>query len=109
MPAVLVTGASRARGIAAAIARTLAGDGWDVGLTWWLPADEGLSWAGAAEEPMELVADLQRQRVRVAWCEADLSDSSAPAEVFDAIQAKLGLVSGLVNSHARSRSGGLFD
>jgi len=35
-PVALVTGASRQRGIAAAIARSLAQSGWDVAITYWL-------------------------------------------------------------------------
>jgi 3-oxoacyl-[acyl-carrier protein] reductase len=104
----LVTGAGRRRGIAAAVARRLAAAGWDLGLSWWLPSDAGLPWAGRPEEPLELAEELG-QRVRVAWHEADLADPAAPAALFDAIAGRLGPVPALVCSHARSRRGGVLD
>ncbi|HEY4025054.1 MAG TPA: SDR family oxidoreductase [Candidatus Dormibacteraeota bacterium] len=106
---VLVTGTSRARGIGASIAQRLADDGWDVGLTWWLPADTGMPWAGEPEEPRRLVEALRRAGARVAWHEADLADPMTPARIFDAIEDDLGLVSALVNSHAVSRRGTVMD
>src|SRR2546429_7669349 len=92
---VLVTGTSRARGIGAAIAQRLADDGWDVGLTWWLAADAGTSWAGEPEEPRRLVEALRRAGARGAWHEADLADPGPPARVFDAMEDQLGGVSAL--------------
>lgn len=106
---VLVTGTSRARGIGAEIARRLAADGWDVGLTWWLPADAGMPWAGGPDEPHGLVAELEEAGARVAWHEADLARADAPARIFDAVEAVLGPVSALVCSHALSLGGGVLD
>jgi len=106
---VLLTGTSRARGIGAEIARRLAGEGWNVGLTWWLPADAGMSWAGGPDEPHALVAELRRGGAAVAWHEADLADPASPARVFDAIVEALGPVRALVCSHALSVRGGVMD
>src|SRR5205085_11555879 len=88
--AVLVTGTSRSRGLGAEIARRLADDGWDVGLTWWLPADAGMPWAGRGDEPHLLVEELRAAGARVAWHEADLADPDAPARVFDALAGPIG-------------------
>lgn len=107
--AVLVTGTSRGRGIAAGIARRLAADGWRVGLTWWMPADAGMPWAGGPDEPHALVAALEDAGARVAWHEADLAQPEAPARILDAVEAALGPVSALVCSHARSLPGGVLD
>jgi 3-oxoacyl-[acyl-carrier protein] reductase len=106
---VLVTGTSRSRGLGAEIARRLADDGWDVGLTWWLPGDAGMPWAGQPHEPHRLVEDLRAAGARVAWHEADLADPAAPGRVFDAVEAALGPVSALVGSHAVSLRGGVMD
>ena len=91
------------------MAKRLASDGWDVGLTWWLPADSGLRWSGGPDEPFQLVEDLREAGVRVAWHEADLADPAAPKEIFEAIETELGTVTALVNSHAVSLAGGIFD
>jgi len=106
---VLVTGTSRAKGIGATLAARFAADEWDVGLTWWLPADKGLPWSGGPDEPFQLVEALRDAGARVSWHEADLADPAAPKEIFDAIEAELGTVTALVNSHALSLTGGIFE
>src|SRR4030088_827883 len=93
---VLVTGAGRARGIADGIARRLAADGWDAGLTWWHPGDAGMPWAGGRAEPPRLGAALRDAGPRGAWHEAALADPAAPRRVFDAVEAALGPVRALV-------------
>ena len=91
------------------MAKRLAADGWDVGLTWWLPADKSLPWSGGADEPFQLVEALREAGARVAWHEADLADPAAPKEIFEAIETELGTVTALVNSHAVSLAGGIFE
>src|SRR5215510_11130932 len=98
--AVLVTGTSRLRGLGAEIARRLAEEGWDVGLTWWLPGDAGTPWVGEPDEPRRLIESLQTAGANVAWHEADLADPGSPARIFDAVEGVLGTISALVCSHA---------
>ena len=74
MPRVLITGAGRTRGIAAACARRLAAQGWDAGLGYWdVPADELAA----------LCRELESLGVQVASCEADLA---APRSVALLVQ-----------------------
>ena len=97
MRAALVTGASRRAGIAAAVARALAADGWRLTLTGWPPHDAREGWSS---EPEQLAAELG-----ASWLEDDLANPEAPARIFD----RAGSISALVNVHAHSESGDLLE
>ena len=101
MASVLITGAGRRGGIAAACARTLAAGGWDVGLSCWLPADRESGLPGDDGEPAELAAELRDLGVRAELVEADLADPAAPAQLFDELEGRLGPFTALVASHCR--------
>ena len=105
MPAVLVTGVSRLGGIASAVARTLARDGWTVAGTGFRPYDETEPWGAEADAP----ARLSEEGALAAWSEDDLADPEAPTRVLDAAEAAVGPVTGLVIVHTESRLGGVLD
>lgn len=88
----LVTGASR--GIGAAIARTLARDGWRVGVNYRADRD-------GAEA---VVADIERDGGEGIALAADVADRSAPEELFGALESRFdGPVLVLVNNAGISR------
>ena len=101
MPAVLITGAGRRAGIAAACAVALARDGWNVGLSCWRPYDRGHDPPSADEEPGELVEELRGLGVRAELAAADLESAGAPAALFDALEPALGPFTALVAAHCR--------
>jgi 3-oxoacyl-[acyl-carrier protein] reductase len=109
MAAALVTGASRKVGIAAAVARALAGAGWDVATTCWRPYDATEPWGSQPAEAEELVAELRGLGVRAALHEADLADPATPARVVAAAEEAVGPLTALVNVHAHSELGGLLE
>lgn len=102
----LVTGATRLRGIGAAIARALAGRGADVAFSHWRPYDAAFPWAGAEREPDDLQRELAALSVQSAAIEIDLSDPDASTRLLDMAEARLGPVSILVNNAAYSTSDG---
>src|SRR4249919_3152987 len=99
MPNVLITGAGRREGIAAACARRLAQAGWDVGLSCWRPYDRESGSESADHEPLELVEELRGLGVRAEIVEMDLGDPAGPARLFEELEGRLGPFTALVASH----------
>lgn len=106
---VLITGASRRRGIAAAIARTLAREQWNVALSCWRPYDALMPWGNNPDEVEALVNELKALGARTTLYEDDLADPAAPARIFNAIESAVGPVNALVNVAAHSTRGGLLE
>jgi 3-oxoacyl-[acyl-carrier protein] reductase len=105
----LVTGATRKAGIAAAVARALAEDGWDVATTGWRPYDETEPWGSRLHEAEELVEELRALGARAAFREDDLGDPDAAERVVGWAEGEVGPLSALVVAHTRSRVGGLLE
>jgi len=103
----LVTGASRAAGIGAAIARQLAHAGMDIFITYYRPYDHETGLAGQADEPHELIQEIRAMGHRVDGLELDLSDASAPEKLFEHIEGGFGPVSVLVNNATYSMRDGI--
>jgi len=107
--AALVTGASRKDGIAAATARALARDGWNVVTTGWRPFDASESWGSRSEDAAELVAELRGLGANAEFHEEDLGDPEGAKRVFDFAEETVGPVDSLVVAHTHSRVGGLLE
>jgi 3-oxoacyl-[acyl-carrier protein] reductase len=107
--AAIVTGASRKIGIAAAVSRALARDGWNVVTTFWRPYDASMPWGSRSKEAETLIRELKRLGVRSAMHEDNLEDPNSARRIFDAAESQIGPVRALVNAHAHSTHGGLMD
>lgn len=103
----LITGASRAAGIGAAVALELAQAGADIFLTYYRPYDAAQPWGSNEDEISRLLAELQASGVRAAGRELDLSRPETPAQLMDLINASFGPVHILINNAAYSTSGNI--
>ncbi len=106
---VLVTGATRRAGIAAAVARALAQDGWNVATTGWRPFDATEPWGSRPEEAEELVEELRGHGVRAAFREDDLADPAAAERIVTWAEGEIESLAALVAAHTHSRVGGVLE
>jgi len=95
----LVAGASRRRGIGAAIALSLARAGWDVATTCWRAYDQRMPWGSDPADSAWLRDHIEAAGARTVAVEADLSLVEAPARVFDGVETAVGPVTALVLAH----------
>jgi 3-oxoacyl-[acyl-carrier protein] reductase len=103
MGSALVTGVSRRKGIAFAVARRLIERGDRVVVQSWAPHDAEQPWG--ADEVDAVLADLGNP----AHLEVDLADPEAPARLVAAARDAVGPLSTLVAAHARSADGDLTE
>ncbi len=101
-PLAIVTGVGRKVGIGAAIAQSLAQDGWTVALTYWSPYDASMPWDIQPNEPAEILEQIRQHAPDSISIEADLSDPATPAKLFDQVEQTLGPADGLILSHCMS-------
>src|SRR5574338_1703097 len=105
----LVTGASRAVGIGAAICRLFAQAGAAVFFTYYTPYDAERSWGSQPSEPRELLAALRAMGVPAGALEADLSDPLVPARLIAEAEAALGPPDILANNATYDDETGIED
>lgn len=101
-PLAIVTGVGRKIGIGAAIAQSLAQDGWTVAITHWHPYDASMPWQSGPDEPAEILGQIRQVAPDSISIEADLSDPATPAQLFDQVEQALGPADALVLSHCMS-------
>src|SRR5690242_3421974 len=102
----IVTGASREKGIGAAISRALAVQGIDIFFTHWRSFDSMMPHGVDEDGPAKLQQELQELGVRSENLEVDLSTVGAPKRILDEVEVKLGPPSILVNNAAYSTRDG---
>ncbi|MGM0844874.1 MAG: SDR family oxidoreductase [Bacillota bacterium] len=94
----IITGASRSKGIGAAICRSLAEAGADIFFTHW-PAFDNEAGNGAEPDfPEFFMHELQNIGVRSAHLQADLSREETPKLILDEAERTLGSPSILINN-----------
>ncbi|MGE6488721.1 SDR family oxidoreductase [Paenisporosarcina sp. NPDC076898] len=98
----IVTGASRLQGIGAAICRELADAGYDIFFTFWTEYDKKMPWSINIEEPVRLKKELLNKGVKVSCMELDLSNPTAPEQLFMKVEEDLGHPDILINNAAYS-------
>ena len=105
----IVTGASRRRGIGAAICRALAQTGVDIFFTHWSPYDSRMPWGAEEDEPALLQKQLQAQGVRCEHMMVDLGTIDAPQRIMQNAQTQLGVASILVNNATHDDTDAPYD
>ncbi|GHO85285.1 SDR family oxidoreductase [Dictyobacter formicarum] len=100
----IVTGASRARGIGAAICKVLATEGIDIFFTYWTAFDRATY--GTENEPQALQKAIWKTGVRCVSLGIDQARPQAAREIMDFVEEQLGSPTILVNNAAYSARDG---
>lgn len=103
----LLTGVGRRRGIAAAIARGLAADGYDLALNFHSPYDQRV--LGEDADVEQLAEELRAGGTRVALLPGDLEDPAVPPRLVAAAGEALGPLGALVTCHCESVDSSILD
>lgn len=98
----IVTGASRLKGIGAAICLQLADAGTDIFFTYYRPYDAEQPWGSKNEEAEMLESQIAALGVRTASMELDLSNTESFRLLFEEVEKRLGEPSILINNAAYS-------
>ncbi|MFJ7725093.1 SDR family oxidoreductase [Neobacillus sp. NPDC097160] len=98
----IITGASRLKGIGAAICRVLADEGYHIFFTYWTEYDKEMPWSIEMNEPMKLKEELLQKGVKASCMELDLSNIDAPVHLFNRVNEELGHPDILINNAAFS-------
>ncbi|OES46596.1 SDR family oxidoreductase [Domibacillus iocasae] len=98
----IITGASRVKGIGAAICRELAKTGYHIFFTYWTDYDKEMPWSIELDEPMKLKEELIRKGVKASCMELDLSNPDAPQQLLNEVIEQLGYPDILINNAAFS-------
>jgi 3-oxoacyl-[acyl-carrier protein] reductase len=105
----IVTGASRRRGIGAAVCLALARAGADIFFTHWSPYDRTMAWGAEEDAPAYLQKQLHAIGVRSEHLMVDLGAADAPQLIMDTVEARLGPASILVNNATHDPTDAPFD
>jgi 3-oxoacyl-[acyl-carrier protein] reductase len=105
----IITGASRRRGIGAAICLALAQAGTDIFFTHWSPYDQRMPWGAEEDEPIQLQKQVQAMGVRCEHLMIDLGIPDAPQRIIQVVEEQLGLASILVNNATHDDINAPFD
>ena len=108
-PIAIVTGASRRRGIGAAVCLALAGMGSDIFFTHWTPYDQQMAWGAEEDGPDYLQSQVRALGVRCEHMMADLARVDAPHHIMQAVQERLGTASILINNATHDDTEAPFD
>jgi 3-oxoacyl-[acyl-carrier protein] reductase len=105
----IVTGASRRRGIGAAVCQSLAQADVDIFFTHWSPYDRLMPWGAEEDEPDYLQKQVQALGVSCEHLMVDLGTIDAPQRIMQTVEAQLGPASILVNNATHDDTDAPFD
>lgn len=105
----IVTGASRDRGIGAAICRRLARAGSDIFFTHWSQYDSLMPWGAEENEPLSLQRELRAMGGRCEQLPVDLSAPDSARRIINKVEETLGSPSILVNNATHDDTDAPFD